>query len=132
MELNFEGLEMQKGNVPTIDEKNGVICLIIMFTQEDLLVALKFFAQTVTNFFAVVSRKYKKAMFYILTTITLEVNIIFITFKNILTPFFCHLLFELCLLVDLIFAFQELQNSISELPTIFLMFWSTKYTFDCQ
>ena len=37
MELNFEGLEMQKWNIPTdrvqrTDEENGVICLIIMFT----------------------------------------------------------------------------------------------------
>ena len=33
----FEGLEMQKCNIPTdraqsVDEKNGVICLVIMFT----------------------------------------------------------------------------------------------------
>ena len=37
MELNFEDLEMQKWNIPTdipqrVHEKNGVICLIIMFT----------------------------------------------------------------------------------------------------
>ena len=37
MELNFEGLEMQKWNIPTDrvqreDEKNGVIFLVIMFT----------------------------------------------------------------------------------------------------
>ena len=37
MELNFEGLEMQKWNISTdkaqrVDEKNGVICLVIMFT----------------------------------------------------------------------------------------------------
>ena len=37
MELNFEGLEMQKGNIPTdraqrVDEKNGAICLAIMLT----------------------------------------------------------------------------------------------------
>ena len=37
MALNFEGLEMQKWNIPTeraqrVDKKNGVICLIIMFT----------------------------------------------------------------------------------------------------
>ena len=50
MELNFEGLEIQKWNAPTdrvqiVDENNGVICLVIMFTQEDLSVALKCFAQ---------------------------------------------------------------------------------------
>ena len=37
MELNFEGPEMQKWNIPTatdqrVDEKNGVICPVIMFT----------------------------------------------------------------------------------------------------
>ena len=34
-ELNFEGLEMEKWNIPTdrtrrTNEKNGVICLVIM------------------------------------------------------------------------------------------------------
>ena len=42
-------------NLPTdrlqiVDEKNGVICLVIIFTQEDLSVALKCFAKAVTNF----------------------------------------------------------------------------------
>ena len=37
MELNFEGLKMQNWNIPTdraerVDEKNVVICLVIMFT----------------------------------------------------------------------------------------------------
>ena len=37
MELNVEDPEMQKSNIPTdtaqrVDEKNGVICLAIMFT----------------------------------------------------------------------------------------------------
>lgn len=37
MKLNFEGREMQKWNTATdraqkVEEKNGVICLIIMFT----------------------------------------------------------------------------------------------------
>ena len=36
-ELNFEGLEMQKWNIPTdrahrVDEKIGVTCLLSMFT----------------------------------------------------------------------------------------------------
>ena len=35
MELNSEGFEMQKQNIPTVraqrvDEKNGVICLVLM------------------------------------------------------------------------------------------------------
>ena len=34
--MNFEGLETQKLNIPTdraqkVDEKNGVVCLVIMF-----------------------------------------------------------------------------------------------------
>ena len=37
MEFNFEGHEMQKWNIPTdraqkVDQKNGIICLVIMFT----------------------------------------------------------------------------------------------------
>ena len=37
MELNFEGFEMQKLNIPTdraqrVDEKNEAICLFYMFT----------------------------------------------------------------------------------------------------
>ena len=37
MELNFEVLQMQRQNIPTdrvwsLDEKNGIICLVIMFT----------------------------------------------------------------------------------------------------
>ena len=43
MELNFEGLEMQDWNIPTdraqrLDEKNGVICLVIMFTYRVLVI----------------------------------------------------------------------------------------------
>ena len=74
MELNFEGLEMQRWNVPTdvvqiVDEKNVVICLVnIMFTREDLSVALKFFAQAVTNCLLSTAERTKRAMFYILVT----------------------------------------------------------------
>ena len=37
IEVNFEGLEMQKWNIPTdrvlrVDKKNVIICLVIMFT----------------------------------------------------------------------------------------------------
>ena len=37
MEMNFAGLKMRKWNIPTdraqrTDEKNGVLCLVIMFT----------------------------------------------------------------------------------------------------
>ena len=43
IELNFEGLEIQKWNIPTdrtqrVDEKNGVICLIIMLTHGSFFV----------------------------------------------------------------------------------------------
>ena len=45
MELNFEGLEMQKWNIPTdrtqkADEKNGVICLVIMFTPRVMVIKM--------------------------------------------------------------------------------------------
>ena len=80
MELNFEGLKMQKWNVPTdrvqiVDEK-----IVIMFTQEGLSVALKCFAQAVTNLLLSSAENTKRAMFYILITITLEVNMIFTIF----------------------------------------------------
>ena len=54
----------------------GVICLVIMFTQEDLSVALKCFAEAVNNFLLSSAENTKRAMFYVLITITLEVNMI--------------------------------------------------------
>ena len=85
MELNFEGLKIQKWNVPTdrvqtVDEKNRVICLVTTFTQEDLSVALKCFAQAVTNFLLSSAENTKIVMSYILITITLEVNMTFTIF----------------------------------------------------
>ena len=58
------------------------------------------------------SAKYAKneAFFDILMTITLEVNKI----TRKMTPFF-HLLSKLCQLVYFIFAFKDLQNSVSRL-----------------
>ena len=56
--------------------KNGVICLVIMFTQEDFSIALKCFAQAVTNCLLSPAENTKRAMFYILITITLEVNMV--------------------------------------------------------
>ena len=43
MELNFKGLEIEKWNIPTdraqrVDGKNGVICLVIMFTPWDMVI----------------------------------------------------------------------------------------------
>ena len=66
MELNFEGLKMQKWIVPTdrnqiVDEKSGIICLITMFTQEDLSVALKCFAQAITSFLLSSAENIKKS-----------------------------------------------------------------------
>ena len=66
MELNFEGLKMQKWNVridrvQIVDEKNGVISLVTTFTQEDLSLALKCFAQAMTNFLGSSAEKTKKS-----------------------------------------------------------------------
>ena len=43
MKLNFEGLEMQKWNIPTdraqrVDGKNGVFCVVIMFTSQVMVI----------------------------------------------------------------------------------------------
>ena len=45
MELKFEGIEMRKWNIPAdraqgTDEKNGVICLFIMFTHEVMVMKM--------------------------------------------------------------------------------------------
>ena len=45
MELNFKGYEMQKWNIPTdgaqrVDEKNGVLCLDVMFTPRVMVVKM--------------------------------------------------------------------------------------------
>ena len=45
MELNFEGLETQKWNIPTdrakrVDKKIGVICLAIMFTPGNIVIKM--------------------------------------------------------------------------------------------
>ena len=53
-----------------------------MFTQEDLSVVLKCFAQAVTNCLLSSAERTKSAMFYILITVTLEENIIFTIFKT--------------------------------------------------
>ena len=76
MELNFEDLEMQKKKFPNrynsnSREKNGVICLITLFTQDDLSVALNCFAKAVTNCLLSSAERTKRTMFYILITIQL-------------------------------------------------------------
>ena len=73
-------MKLPTDRVQMVDEKNGFICLVIMFTQEDLSVALKCLAQAVTNFFLLLAENTKRAMFYKLITITLEVNMFFSTF----------------------------------------------------
>ena len=45
MELNFKGIEMQRQNIPTdraqrVDGKNGVICLVIMFTPRVMVIKI--------------------------------------------------------------------------------------------
>ena len=45
MELNFEGFEMQKWNIPAdraqrVDEKNGIMCLVIMFTPSSIVIKM--------------------------------------------------------------------------------------------
>ena len=45
MELNFEGLEMQKWNIPMdrtwrVDEKNAVIFLVIMFAPRVMVITM--------------------------------------------------------------------------------------------
>ena len=45
LELNFEGPQMQKWNVPTdraqeVDEKNGVACLVIMFGHRAMVIKM--------------------------------------------------------------------------------------------
>ena len=45
MELKFEGIEMRKWNIlmdraQRVDEKNGVICLFIMFTPEVMVMTM--------------------------------------------------------------------------------------------
>ena len=45
IEVNFEGLEMQNWNIPTDrvqreDEKNVIICLVIMFTYGVMIIKM--------------------------------------------------------------------------------------------
>ena len=60
--------------------KKGFICLIIMFTREDLSAALKFFVQTATKFLLSSEEKTKRAMLHISITMSLEVTMIFTIF----------------------------------------------------
>ena len=127
MELKFEVIKMRKSNIPMdraqkIDKKNWVICLLIMFTPEVMvmtmsnMVHLLYFLLITANYpnfdyvFAVISRKYKKsAIFYILMMITLEVNMI----TTQMTLFFLISFLSSVRCYILFLAFQDLKNSIS-------------------
>ena len=59
--MDFEGLGMQKLNIPMdraqrVDEKNGVICLVIMFTPRVML----FKMSNIANFFVFSADNSKK------------------------------------------------------------------------
>ena len=61
MKLNFEDLEMKKWNITTsraqrVDEKNGVICLVIMFTPAVIVIKLS----KMVNFFIFFANVNKK------------------------------------------------------------------------
>ena len=48
MKLNFEGIKMQKWNIPTDralrgDEENGFICLVIIFTSGVTVIKVKIY-----------------------------------------------------------------------------------------
>ena len=125
MELNFEGLKMQKLNVPTdrvqiIDKKNRAICLVNMFTQEDLSVELECFAQAVTNFLLSSAENTEKSHVSHFNYYNFGNKHDSYHFLNILDPFF-YLLFECYLLIYLIFIFQELQNFISGVLQLFFV-----------
>ena len=97
MELNFV-LKCKKWNLPTdwvqiVDEKNGVVCLVIMFTQEDLSVALKCFAKSATIFLLPSVENTKTAMFYALINSGSKHD--FKHFLNTLNPFFKSTLWAL-------------------------------------
>ena len=66
--------------------KKWGICLVIMFTQEDLSVALKCVVQAVTNCLLSSAENTKRAMLYILITVTLEVNMV-LALLHYRTPF---------------------------------------------
>ena len=74
MELNFEGFEMQKWNIPTntaqrLDGKNGVICLVIMFTTRVMVIkmALFLFSADASKKSVTVWTKYLRASYWALS-----------------------------------------------------------------
>ena len=91
---------MQKWNVPTyriqiVDEKNEVTCLVIMFTQENLSVALKCFVQAVTNFLLSSAENTKTSHVLHFNNHNSGSKHNFYHFLNILIPFFPSTLWTL-------------------------------------
>ena len=123
IELNFEGLDIQKWNVPTdiaqrVDAKNGVLFLITMFTQEDLSVALKCFVQTVTNFLVSSTENTKKS------------HVIHFNNHHINPIFFIYSLSFISWLILSLHS-KNLKIPFPGSPICF-MFCPVKYTFTCQ
>ena len=70
MEINFEGLEMQTWNIPTdkaqrVDGKNGVTCLVIMFTPRAMVIKMSKMAHFSFVFSADVSKKISHSLYKI-------------------------------------------------------------------
>ena len=64
MELNSEGLEMQQWTTPTdraqkLDEENGVICVVIVFTPIVIVIKMSEMAQLYFLFFFADDSKWK-------------------------------------------------------------------------
>ena len=78
--------------------------------------------------FPVISKKKKKSNVLHFNNYNSGSKHDFQHFLNILTIFF-HLLFELYLLIYLIFAFQELQNFISGVPHLFYVLVCKVHTY---
>ena len=56
IELNFKGLEVKQRVYQRVEEKNGVICLVIMFTSR----VITFKMSEIANYFCVLLIKSKK------------------------------------------------------------------------
>ena len=127
---------MQKWNVATdrvkiVDEKDGVICLVIMFTREDLSVALKCFAQAVTNFLLLSAENAKKSHVLHFNNHNSGSKHDFYHFLNVLTPFcFIYSLSSICWFISS-FLSKNFKIPFQGFPA-WVMFWSVKYTFTYQ
>ena len=118
MELNFEGLEMRKWNVPTdrvqvADKKWGHSYGYHVYSRRSFSCTFMLFSKFDKCFCCQQQKIQKSTIFDILITITLEVNMITqqmdLFFFHLLFEIFCVGLFQLCILKDF-------QNSISSVP----------------